>query len=142
RTMQPKSTSPRSTPAVMPAARTTGRSEDSNHVATSYLGAPPPSSSKPRGEWVRSSGSSFLGLEDEGPSDSEYLLTDEEPRGGGAFRALIALAILAIVGYLVLKNWDSPTFAAAIAQIQKHTQSASNPEPKPQPPPSSEQPSI
>jgi TPR repeat protein len=92
---------------------------------------------------VRSSGSSFLGLEDEGPSDSEYLLTDEEPRSGGAFRAIIALAILAIVGYLVLKNWDSPTFAAAIAQIQKHTQNgAGTTEPKPQQTPSTEQPSI
>ena len=92
---------------------------------------------------MRSSGSSFLGLEDEGPSDSEYLLTDEEPRGGGAFRALIALAILAIVGYLVLKNWDSPTFAAAIAQIKKTTQNGTGAtEPKPQAQPSTEQPSI
>lgn len=91
---------------------------------------------------MRSSGSSFLGLEDEGPSDPDYLLTDEEARSGGAWRALLALAILAAVGYLVLKNWDSPTFAAAIAQIQKHAQSASTPEPKPQPPSSTEQPSI
>jgi TPR repeat protein len=93
---------------------------------------------------VRSSGSSFLGLEDEGPLDSEYLLTDEEPRGGGAFRALIALAILAVVGYLVLKNWDSPTFAAAIAQIKKTTQNgigATEPKPQQQSP-STEQPSI
>src|SRR3954470_15156339 len=143
RTMQPKSTGPRSVPSITPPARTVPPAEDSNHVATSYLGAPAPSSSKPRGEWVRSSGSSFLGLEDEGSSDSEYLLTDEEPRSGGAFRALIALAILAIVGYLVLKNWDSPTFAAAIAQIKKTTQSGTGAtEPKPQTQPSTEQPSI
>ena len=116
--------------------------DPAHHAASSYLGAPPPSSQKPRGEWVRSSGSSFLGLEDEGPSDPEYLLTDEEPRSGGAWRALLALAILAAVAYLVLKNWDSPTFAAAIAQIQKHTQGASAPEPKPQAPASTEQPSI
>jgi TPR repeat protein len=70
------------------------------------------------------------------------LLTDEEPRGGGPWRALIAVVILAVVGYLVLKNWDSPTFAAAIAQIQKRTQSASTPDAKPQQPPSTEQPSI
>jgi Sel1 repeat-containing protein len=132
----------RALPAQTPPAAPADHVDDSNHAATSYLGAPSPSSQKPRGEWVRSSGSSFLGLDDEGPSDSEYLLTDEEPRSGGAWRALLALAILAAVGYLVLKNWDSPTFAAAIAQIQKHTQSASNPEPKPPPPPSSEQPSI
>jgi TPR repeat protein len=70
------------------------------------------------------------------------LLTDEEPRGG-AFRTLIALAILGIVGYLVLKNWDSPTFAAAIAQIKKTTQSGTGAtEPKPQTQPSTEQPSI
>src|SRR3954468_21796459 len=146
RTMQPKSSGPRSVPSVMPpAARTAPPTDDSNHVATSYLGAPSPSSNKPRGEWVRSSGSSFLGLEDEGPSDSDsgYLLTDEEPRSGGAFRALIALAILAIVGYLVLKNWDSPTFAAAIAQIKKTSQSGTGAtEPKPQQQPSAEQPSI
>jgi TPR repeat protein len=71
------------------------------------------------------------------------LLTDEEPPSGGAFRALMALAILAIVGYLVLKNWDSPTFAAAIAQIKKTTQSGTGTtEPKPQQQPSTEQPSI
>jgi TPR repeat protein len=133
---------PRAVPVQKPPATPADHVDDSNHAATSYLGAPSPSSQKPRGEWVRSSGSSFLGLEDEAPSDSEYLLTDEEPRSGGAWRALLALVILAVVGYLILKNWDSPTFAAAIAQIQKHTQSASNPEPKPQPPPSSEQPSI
>ena len=133
---------PRAIPVPTPAAKPADHVDDHNHVATSYLGAPPPSSKKPRGEWVRSSGSSFLGLEDEGPSDTEYLLTDEEPRRGGAWRALLALAILAAVGYLVLKNWDSPTFAAAIAQIQKRTQAATAPEPKPQTPPSTEQPSI
>src|SRR4051812_38457921 len=119
--------------------------DDSNQAETSYVDAPSASSSRPRGEWVRSSGSSFLGLgDDEGPSDSEYLLTDEEPRSGGAFRALFALAILAIVGYLVLKNWDSPTFAAAIAQIKKTSQSGTGAtEPKPQQQqPSAEQPSI
>src|SRR3954471_17836176 len=144
RTVQPKSTGPRSVASIAPPpARTIAPVDDSNHVATSYLGAPPPSSNKPRGEWVRSSGSSFLGLEDEGPSDSEYLLTDEEPGRGGGFRALIALAILMIVGYLVLKNWDSPTFAAAIAQIKKTSQSgAGATEPKPQTQPSTEQPSI
>src|SRR6266850_1142242 len=125
-----------------PAAETASQVDPAHHAASSYLGAPPPSSKKPRGEWVRSSGSSFLGLEDEGPLDTEYLLTDEEPRSGGAWRALLALAILAAVGYLVLKNWDSPTFAAAIAQIQKRTQGVTAPEPKPQPPPSTEQPSI
>src|SRR5437868_1887435 len=130
-------------PAATPKATPADHVDDSNHAATNYLGAPSPSSHRPRGEWVRSSGSSFLGLGDEGPSDSEYLLTDEEPRSGGAFRALFALAILAIVGYLVLKNWDSPTFAAAIAQIKKTTQSgAGGTEPNPQQQPSAEQPSI
>jgi hypothetical protein len=136
---------PRAVLAVTPASSPEDHGHDPNHAATSYLGAPSPSSSKPRGEWVRSSGSSFLGLEDEGPTDSEYLLTDEEPSGGGgAFRALIALAILAVVGYLVLKNWDSPTFAAAIAQIKKTTQNGTGAtEPKPQQQsPSTEQPSI
>src|SRR4051812_28617879 len=143
RTVQPKSSGPRSVPSITPPVRTAPPVDDSNHVATNYLGAPSPASNKPRGEWVRSSGSSFLGLEDEGPSDSEYLLTDEEPRRGGGFRALIALAILVIVGYLVLKNWDSPTFAAAIAQIKKTSQSgAGATEPKPQTQPSTEQPSI
>ena len=132
----------RAVPIKSPSAAPADPADDSTHAATSYLGAPSPSSTKPRGEWVRSSGSSFLGLEDEGPSDPEYLLTDEEPRGGGHWRALVALAILATVGYLVVKNWDSPTFAAAIAQIQKHSQSASNPEPKPQSQPSTEQSSI
>src|SRR5439155_23948189 len=106
---------PQALPVQTPPAAPADHVDDSNHAATSYLGAPSPSSQKPRGEWVRSSGSSFLGLDDEGPSDSEYLLTDEEPRSGGAWRALLALAILAAVGYLVLKNWDSPTFASANA---------------------------
>lgn len=134
---QGSTSSPETAPALDPA----------HHAASSYLGAPPPSSKKPRGEWVRSSGSSFLGLEDgledEGPADdSDYLLTDEEPRSGGAWRALLALAILAAVGYLVLKNWDSPTFAAAIAQIKNRTQGSSTQEAKPQSPPSPEQPSA
>jgi len=131
----------RAIPVKTPSATPADHPDDSNHAATSYLGAPSPSSNKPRSEWIRSSGSSFLGLEDEGPADSEYLLTDEEPPGGGGWRALIALLILAAVGYLVFKNWDSPTIAAAIAQIQKHTQTASTPEPKAQQP-STEQPSI
>src|SRR6266581_1074006 len=67
---------PRAVPVEAPPAAPADHADDSNHAATSYLGAPPPSSKKARGEWVRSSGSSFLGLEDEGPSDSEYLLTD------------------------------------------------------------------
>src|SRR3954470_10192919 len=116
--------------------------EDSKGEATSYLGAPSPSSSKPRSEWVRSSGSSFLGLEDEAPANSDYLLADEEPESGGGGRVLIALLILAAVGYLIFKNWDSPTFAAALSQLHKHSQDASsNAESKPQPS-SAEQPSI
>jgi hypothetical protein len=135
------SSGPRGVPITTAAATPADHVDDSNQAATTYLGAP--SSNKLRGEWVRSSGSSFLGLEDEGPSDSEYLLSEEEPRSGGAFRALFALAILAIVGYLVLKNWDSPTFAAAIAQIKKTTQSGTGAtEAKPQQQPSAEQPSI
>ena len=133
---------PRPASIKTPSATPADAVDESTHAATSYLGAPSPSSTKPRGEWVRSSGSSFLGLEDESPADPEYLLTDEEPRGGGPWRAVVALVILAAVGYLVLKNWDSPTFAAAIAQIKKHTQSASTPDSKPQQPPSTEQPSI
>jgi hypothetical protein len=115
--------------------------EDSKDEATSYLGAPTPSSAKPRSEWVRSSGSSFLGLEDEPPSNSEYLLADEEPHSGGGWRVLIVLLILAAVGYLIFKNWDSPTFAAALSQLHKHTQDSSATENKPQPP-TAEQPSI
>ena len=117
--------------------------DDSKDEATSYLGAPSPSSPKPRSEWVRSSGSSFLGLEDEAPANSDYLLADEEPkRGGGGGRILVAVLILAAVGYLIFKNWDSPTFAAALSQLHKHTQDASSSaESKPQPP-SAEQPSI
>ena len=130
---------PRATPVKTPAVSEADHVDDANHAATSYLGAPPPSSNRPRGEWVRSSGSSFLGLEDEGPEDTEYLLADEEPRSGGMWRALLALAILAAVGYLALKNWDSPTFAAAIAQIKNHTQGASAPEAKPQPAPATGQ---
>src|SRR3954471_19595203 len=117
--------------------------ESSKDEATSYLGALAPSSPKPRSEWVRSSGSSFLGLEDEAPSNSEYLLADEEePKSGNGWRLPIALLILAAVGYLIFKNWDSPTFAAALSQLHKHTQdSSTNTESKPQPP-SAEQPSI
>src|SRR4051812_45319628 len=109
--------------------------------ATTYLGAPAPSSSKPRSEWVRSSGSSFLGLEDEAPSNSEYLFADEEPHSGGGWRVLIVLLILAAAGYLIFKNWDSPTFAAALSQLHKHTQDSSATDNKPQPP-TAEQPSI
>src|SRR6266446_3563176 len=106
RTVQVKSPGgARAIPVKTPSAAPAEHLDDSNHAATSYLGAPSPSSNRPRSEWVRSSGSSFLGLEDEGPGDSEYLLTDEEPRSGGAWRALLALVILAVVGYLVLKNW-------------------------------------
>jgi hypothetical protein len=114
---------------------------DSKDEATSYLGAPAPSSSKPRSEWVRSSGSSFLGLEDEAPSNSEYLFADEEPHSGGGWRVLIVLLILAAAGYLIFKNWDSPTFAAALSQLHKHTQDSSATENKPQPS-TAEQPSI
>src|SRR5256885_14218562 len=70
RTAQPKGAGPRSAPAATPVRAAADRADETNHTATSYLGAPSPSSTKPRGEWVRSSGSSFLGLEDEGPSDS------------------------------------------------------------------------
>jgi hypothetical protein len=127
------------TPAVEPA----GHLDDSNHAATSYLGAPSPSSSKPRGEWVRSSGSSFLGLEDEAPSNSEYLLEDEEQhKNGNGWRLPIALLILAAVGYLIFKNWDSPTFAAALSQLHKHTQDSSSTENSKPQPSSAEQPSI
>lgn len=114
--------------------------DDANHAATTYLGAPPPSSPRPRGEWVRSSGSSFLGLEDEAPANSDYLFEEEQKTGGG-WRVLIALLILAAVGYLIYKNWDSPTFAAALSQLHKRTQDSSATESKPQPP-SAEQPSI
>src|SRR5436305_5177704 len=126
------------TPVVEPAEGL----DDSNKAATSYLGAPPPSSSKPRGEWIRSSGSSFLGLEDEAPASSDYLFADEEPKSGSGWRVLVALLILGAVGYLIFKNWDSPTFAAALSQLQKHAQDSSATQNKPQPPSSVEQPSI
>src|SRR4051812_40244531 len=126
------------TPAVEPPDDLDG----SNEAATSYLGAPTPSSSQPRSEWVRSPGSSFLGLEDEAPSSSEYLLADEEPKQGNGWRIWIALFILAAVGYLIFKSWDSPTFAAALSELHKHTQPPSSTESKPQPPSSVEQPSI
>src|SRR6267154_5511567 len=51
---------PRAVPLQTPPAAPVDHVHDANHAATSYLGAPPPSSKKPRGEWVRSSGSSFL----------------------------------------------------------------------------------
>jgi hypothetical protein len=124
-----------------PAAEPANGLDDSSRAATSYLGAPPPSSQKPRGEWVRSSGSSFLGLEDEPPANSDYLFLDEEPKSRSGLRFLLALLILAAVGYLIFKNWDSPTFAAALSQLRKHTQVASSTEPKPQPS-NAEQPSI
>jgi len=141
----PRRPEPIKTPRIEPTKssekREQAQDEETHDEATSYLGAPSPSSAKPRSEWVRSSGSSFLGLEDEAPANSDYLLADEEPKGGGGGRVLIALLILAAVGYLIFKNWDSPTFAAALSQLHKHTDSSSTPESKP-PSPTAEQPSI
>jgi hypothetical protein len=43
------------------------------------------------------SGPSFLGLSTDPTDTAEYLLIDEEPRKGGAFRFLMILAILALI---------------------------------------------
>jgi TPR repeat protein len=43
------------------------------------------------------SGPSFLGLSSDPTSTADYLLMDEEPRKGGAFRFLMVLAILALI---------------------------------------------
>ena len=43
------------------------------------------------------SGPSFLGLSSDPTATSDYLLMEEEPRKGGAFRVLMMLAILALI---------------------------------------------
>jgi Sel1 repeat len=43
------------------------------------------------------SGPSFLGLSSDPTDTADYLLVDEEPRRGGAFRFLMVLAILALI---------------------------------------------
>jgi Sel1 repeat len=52
----------------------------------------------PREETVSPiSGPSFLGLNSDPTATADYLLVDEEPRRGGAFRFLMILAIIALV---------------------------------------------
>lgn len=57
----------------------------------------------------RVSGPSFLGLGDESPGDSRYLLEDEGS-SGGVLRTLVLIAILAAIGGLVFVAWRSGTF--------------------------------
>lgn len=57
----------------------------------------------------RISGPSFLGLSDDNAprsSEGDYLLYDDEPRRS-SWRAWVAVAVLALLGFLIFKQWNS-----------------------------------
>jgi hypothetical protein len=54
----------------------------------------------------RITGPSFLGLSDESTEDSNYLLEDDEPQRS-SWRAWVALAVLALLGFLIYKQWNA-----------------------------------
>jgi len=100
------------------------------------------------------SGPSFLGLSDPAPpkrtslsADSrsasrnlDYLLEDDEPRGGGAWKAvliLIALALAVGFGYLRWKNHGMDWLKSVTSKPPAATQDSSANEPAPSPAPSS-----
>jgi hypothetical protein len=54
----------------------------------------------------RITGPSFLGLSDESTSDSDYLLEDDEPQRS-SWRGWLAVAVLALLGFLIYKQWNT-----------------------------------
>jgi hypothetical protein len=87
----------------------------------------------------RITGPSFLGLSDE-PSlpshDSSYLLEEDEPRRS-SWRAWVALAVLAIFGFLIYKQWNAIRDGAAAVAAQatgNGGQANEHQKPSPQPP--------
>jgi hypothetical protein len=87
----------------------------------------------------RITGPSFLGLSDESSetSDSSYLLDDEPQRSH--WRAWVAIGVLALLGFLIYKQWRAVK-AGAMEVAQRATASASSTAPtKPQDSTSSEE---
>jgi hypothetical protein len=87
----------------------------------------------------RITGPSFLGLSDE-PSfsahDSSYLLEEDEPRKS-SWRAWVAVAVLAIFGFLIYKQWNAIRDGAAAVAAQatgNGDQPSEHQKPSPQPP--------
>jgi hypothetical protein len=72
----------------------------------------------------RITGPSFLGLSDESTSDSNYLLEDDEPQRS-SWRGWLALAVLALLGFLIYKQWNAVQ-AAAHAVAERATTSSNH----------------
>jgi hypothetical protein len=86
--------------------------------------------SPPAAPAPRVSGPSFLGLSDDSPSDSRYLLEDESS-SGGVLRTLVLIAILAAIGGLLFVAWRSGTFRLPTKSPEKPP--AGEPVPAPSP---------
>lgn len=82
----------------------------------------------------RITGPSFLGLSDDASTSngSEYLLDDEQPHRF-SWRAWLAVAVLAVVGFLIYKQW-SAIQAGAQALTQKADATENKPSPVTTPP--------
>lgn len=83
---------------------------------------------------TRITGPSFLGLSDESTqtSDSDYLLDDEETERS-SWRGWLALAVLALLAFLVYKQWNAVTAGAQmLAQRASEIQQSAAPQ-KPAP---------
>jgi hypothetical protein len=113
-------------------------------VRTATVAAPPePPAETPRRESVpplqmprptRIAGPSFLGLSDESTqtSESDYLLYDDEPERS-SWRGWLALAVLALLAFLVYKQWNAVTAGAQmLAQRASEIQQSAAPQ-KPAP---------
>src|SRR5919112_2030540 len=87
----------------------------------------------------RITGPSFLGLSDEptiSTHDSSYLLEEDEPRRS-SWRAWVALAVLAVFGFLIYKQWNAIRDGAAAVAAQatgEGDQANEHQKPSPQPP--------
>jgi hypothetical protein len=90
---------------------------------------PPLQMSRPTNA-TRITGPSFLGLSDESTqtSDSDYLLYDDEPEHS-SWRGWLALAVLALLAFLVYKQWNAVTAGAQmLAQRASEMQQSAAPQ--------------
>src|SRR4051812_5655687 len=83
----------------------------------------------------RITGPSFLGLSDEANSNGSYsYLLDDEPPQRSTWRAWLAVAVLALFGFLIYKHW-STVRDGALSLSQRAANDAPKPVPAPPPPP-------